>query len=151
MTYSDKIFIRETIDGKPAAEGTTVEPPRRKARTAASEATATAKASKRERPKADRFIWGIYVALLCISIVELFSASSSEVHGANVYEPLIRHCIFLGIGLVLVIWLQNIHFGYFSRFAPTIDVLSLGLLIFSTLFGADINGAQLAIKLAGFT
>lgn len=128
---TESIRIRKTVDGQPEAEqATTV---------------------KRVRPKADRFIWGIYLALLFISIIELFSASSSEVHGSNVYEPLIRHCIFLGIGLVLVIWLQNIHFGYFSRFASTLAILSLGLLVFSTLFGADINGAQRAIKIAGFT
>lgn len=155
MSNSDNILIRETIDGIPKDAGGM----NSRSRTGRSSDKASpagpgetqAKAEKRVRPKADRFIWGIYLALLCISIVELFSASSAEVHGSNVYEPLIRHCIFLGIGLVLVIWLQNIHFGYFSRFAPALAILSLGLLVFSTLFGADINGAQRAIKIAGFT
>ena len=154
MAYSDNIFIRETIDGLPK-ESDSPTPRTRAKRDAAAPAAVKAEpravAAKRVRPKADRFIWGIYVALLFISIIELFSASSAEVHGSNVYEPLIRHCIFLGIGLVLVIWLQNIHFGYFSRFASTLAILSLGLLVFSTLFGADINGAQRAIKIAGFT
>lgn len=153
MAYSDNIFIRETIDGQPTH--TAAETPPKRKRNQSADASVKGEtpsvSAKRVRPKADRFIWGIYVALLFISIVELFSASSSEVHGSNVYEPLIRHCIFLGIGFVLVVWLQNIHFGYFSRFASTLAILSLGLLVFSTLFGADINGAQRAIKIAGFT
>lgn len=101
--------------------------------------------------KADPFIWGIYLFLLVISIVELFSASSSEVTASNVYDPLIRHGIFLAIGLVLVIALQNIHYGYFSRFALFFALVSFLLLAFSTFFGAQINGAQRAIKVAGFT
>ncbi len=145
MSNSDNIHIRETVDGVPVDNApSTIR--RRRASKAAS-----ASDEPRERPKADRFIWGIYVALLFISIIELFSASSAEVRGSNVYEPLIRHCIFLGIGLALVIWIQNIHFGYFSRFASTLAILSLGLLVFSTLFGAEINGAQRAIRIAGFT
>ncbi|MDE5902124.1 MAG: FtsW/RodA/SpoVE family cell cycle protein [Muribaculaceae bacterium] len=145
MSNSDNILIRETVDGIP------VDPAPATARRRRAAKADSAKDEPRERPKADRFIWGIYVALLFISIIELFSASSAEVRGSNVYEPLIRHCIFLGIGLALVIWIQNIHFGYFSRFASTLAILSLGLLVFSTMFGAEINGAQRAIKIAGFT
>lgn len=150
MATTDKIFIRETVDGRPVDSGG-VKPARRRAGNSSGVKEELAVVAKRERPKADRFIWGIYVALLFISVIELFSASSSEVSGRNVYEPLIRHCIFLGIGLALVILIQNIHFGYFSRFASTLAILSLGLLVISTLFGAEINGAQRAIKIAGFT
>ena len=148
MSDSEKILIRETLDGEPVAQPPAAAAARRRntSRTPADSAS-----DKKVRPKADRYIWGIYLMLLFVSIIELFSASSSEVRGSNVYEPLIRHCIFLAMGLGLVIWIQTIHYGYFSRFASTLAILSLGLLVFSTLFGADINGAQRAIKIAGFT
>lgn len=150
MANNDKILIRQTIDG------VAVDPPLTSrgsagAATSSRRGETTAVVGKRRRPKPDRFLWGIYLALLFISVIELFSASSSEVSGSNVYEPLIRHCIFLGIGLVLVIWLQSIHFGYFSRFASTMAILSLVLLVISSFFGAEINGAQRAIRIAGFT
>ncbi len=103
------------------------------------------------RPKADPYIWGIYIMLLMVSVIELFSASSSEVSASNVYMPLIRHGIFLVIGLGCVLALQNTHYGYFSRFAWFFALLSLGLLIFSNFFGVEINGAQRAIRIAGFT
>ncbi|MBD5371326.1 MAG: FtsW/RodA/SpoVE family cell cycle protein [Bacteroides sp.] len=147
----ERIVIRETIDGRPVAASAAVAADAAPQESRIARARAEVGAVKSARPKADPYIWGIYLALLCISIVELFSASSSEVHGSNVYEPLIRHCIFLGIGFVGVLWLQNIHYVYFSRLASVLGVLSLGLLLLSTFFGADINGAQRAIKIAGFT
>ena len=152
MEQNDEILIRETIDGIPTEKrGSSGKASASKRRAGQAAGESSGKSDSKERPKADRFIWGIYLMLLFISVIELFSASSSEVQGSNVYAPLIRHCIFLGIGLALVIWLQNIHFGYFSRFASTIALLSLGLLVFSTLFGAEINGAQRSINIAGFT
>lgn len=103
------------------------------------------------RQKADPYIWGIYVMLLVVSVIELYSASSTEVSAANIYMPLIRHGIFLIIGLGCVIGLQNTHYVFFSRFAAVLALGSLGLLIVSNFFGVEINGAQRAIKIAGFT
>lgn len=101
--------------------------------------------------RADRYIWGIYIALLVVSIIELFSASSSEVSAENVYLPLLRHGIFLVLGLGIVLALQNIHYKYISHFAMLMAVVSLGLLLLSNFVGVEINGAQRAIKIAGFT
>ena len=101
--------------------------------------------------RADPYIWGIYIALLVVSVIELFSASSTEVSAANVYMPLIRHGIFLILGLGLVLLLQNVHYKHISHYAWVMAIASLGLLIMSNFFGIEINGAQRAIKIAGFT
>lgn len=137
-----KIVIKETVDGMPV-EGI------------AADSVATAIASPNPKataiPKSDPYIWGIYIMLLMISVVELFSASSSEVTGANVYMPLIRHGIFLVIGLGCVLGLQNIHYGYIARFATFFALISICLLVLSSFFGVRINDAQRAISIAGFT
>lgn len=133
---ADTITIRETIDGRE------VKP----------KATAPKTAKNIAEPRrADPYIWGIYIALLVISVIELFSASSSEVSASNVYMPLIRHGMFLVGGLGLVLLIQNIHYKNISRFAMFMAVISLGLLLFSNFFGIEINGAQRAVKIAGFT
>ena len=130
---SQDILIRETIDGqeKKSAEGR------------AKKAVA--------RQKSDPYIWGIYIMLLVVAVIELFSASSTEVSASNVYMPLIRHGIFLALGFGIVLLHQNIHYVMFSRFAAFFAILSLGLLLFSNFFGVEINGAQRAINIAGFT
>lgn len=122
----------------------------RSARSSADGATGkrAAKAVK-SRGKHDPYIWGIYIMLLMVSVIELFSASSAEVKASNIYYPLIRHGIYLAVGLGIVLFLQNIHYGYFSRFAWFLAIVSLGLLLYSSLFGANINGAQRAIRLVG--
>ncbi|MBD5208401.1 MAG: FtsW/RodA/SpoVE family cell cycle protein [Bacteroidales bacterium] len=102
-------------------------------------------------PRYDRFIWGIYILLLIISVIELYSASSSEVTARNIYEPLIRHGIFLGLGLLIVCWLQNWHYVYLSRLSGILAIGSFILLVYSSFFGIVINGAQRAIHVAGFT
>ena len=133
---AESIIIHETIDGQDINSSKTSAAPRK---------------VQIQPRRADPYIWGIYIALLVISVIELFSASSSEVSASNVYMPLIRHGIFLVLGLGLVLLIQNIHYKNISKFAMPLAVLSLLLLLFSNFFGIEINGAQRAIKIAGFT
>lgn len=112
-------------------------------------ASQAALVKKKGRP--DPYIWGIYIMLLIISVIELFSASSTEVSGSNVYGPLIRHGIFLMLGFGIVLWLQRTPYTIINKFAWAIALLSLGLLLLSSFMGVSINGAQRAISIAGIT
>ncbi len=101
--------------------------------------------------KSDPYIWGIYILLVVISVIELYSASAAEVVGTNVYAPLIRHGMFLGIGFVLLYLVQRMHYGYITRAAVVIGILSWLALFYSTFMGVEINGAQRAFMLGPFT
>lgn len=103
------------------------------------------------RRKADPYILGIYLLFIVISVIEIFSASSTEVKADNIYGPLKRHALFLMMGMLIVYGLQRIHYGYLRKYAVALGVLSLFLLIFASFFGANINGAQRAILIGGFT
>lgn len=140
--------IRETIDGESISSTGRAEGGSAVAEVAAAAARAK-KATKPSRP--DPYIWGIYILFLLISVVELFSASSSEVSGSNVYSPLIRHGIFLLLGVGIVLGLQKIHYVVLRRLAWIVAIISLGLLILSSMIGVEINGAQRAINIAGMT
>ena len=127
------ITIRETIDGQEVSK------------------PKTSKTGELRHRKSDPYIWGIYIALLVVSVIELFSASSTEVSASNVYSPLIRHGIFLVLGLGIVLVMQKIPYIRISNMATWMAILSLGLLMFSNFFGVEINGAQRAIRIAGMT
>ena len=141
MADSDKLYnleVTETVDGIPVGE------------------TVAAAAAKPLKPMAkvrrpDRYLWGIYLMLLVISVIELFSASSSEVQTANVYSPLIRHACFLLMGLGIVLWLQRTPYTRIARCSWLFAAVSLVLLIMSSLIGININGAQRALRIAGMT
>ncbi len=140
QTEIEGLNIRESIDGRPInRQGKS-----KKASRKASEEVVTAL-------KSDPYIWGIYIFLVVISIIELYSASAAEVVSTNVYAPLIRHGMFLGIGFVLLYLLQRTHYGYIRRFAGIIGVLSWFALAYSTFMGVEINGAQRAFMLGPFT
>ena len=147
MVQNDGIVIRETVDGVPG----TLEEKRQKT---------VGRTQKKDEPvgempkaqrKSDPYIWGIYLLFLVISVIEIFSASSMEVKANNIYGPLLRHGIFLFLGLLIVLGIQKLHYYVFNRLAWSLGIISLGLLIIASLFGANINGAQRAIMIAGFT
>ncbi len=137
---SGGIYIRETIGGVPTEKPSA---PRRSSRRGAD-------AAKPAR-KSDPYIWGTYILLVIVSIIELYSASATEVVGTNVYGPLIRHCLFLGIGFALLYLLQRMHYGYIARFAVPIGLLSLGALPNSTFAGVEINSTHRAFMIRPFT
>lgn len=153
------LIIRDTIDGRPEDEG--LYPTLDDAAAAASAADvsvrkrvarkASAAAPAADTLKSDPYIWGIYVMLLVASTIELFSASSSIVSSTNVYSPLIGHGIFLLLGLGLAFVLQRVKYVFFRRWSVILAVVSLIMLVYATYAGEEINGAQRAFKLLGFT
>lgn len=137
------LYIRESIGGIP------VEPEKGQAKV--KKGSRKAGETVAATLKSDPYIWGIYLMLVLISIIELYSASASEVVGTNVYAPLMRHGMFLGIGFVLLYIVQRTHYAYIARFAGLIGVLSWLALAYSTFMGVEINGAQRAFMLGPFT
>ena len=141
----DSIIIKETVDGIASTKDTaTLE-------TQPSSASNDAVSAIKPRRKADPYILGIYLVFIVISLIEIFSASSMEVKADNIYGPLKRHAIFLMMGILIVYGLQRIHYVYLRNWAWPLGILSLGLLIFSSFFGANINGAQRALMIGSFT
>ncbi len=155
----EELEIRETVDGNATATGGRRELTRAEIREAVKAERAEAQAAENSKTAAlakkkgrpDPYIWGIYIMLLMISVVELFSASATEVSGANVYGPLIRHGMFLVLGFGIVLWLQKTPYTIINKFAWAFAILSLGLLVLSSFMGVEYNGAQRAIRVAGMT
>ena len=140
----DTIIIKETVDGVADVEAAAI---------ARKEALAKVNADSGlvPRRKADPYILGIYLVFIVISLIEIFSASSTEVKADNIYGPLKRHATFLVAGMFIVYALQRIHYGYLRNWAWVLGIGSFALLVFASFFGANINGAQRAIMIGSFT
>ncbi len=116
--------------------------------TAPAPAAPAAQAPAVEAPKrTDKQIWGIYIALVIISLVELYSASSHEVTATSIMAPIVRHAGFLFIGLVIMLTLQNIHYKHFLRWIMTFAIISGGLMLLTLFVGDYINGARRSISI----
>ena len=101
------------------------------------------------KKRTDRYIWGIYLLLL-VSLVELFSASSQEVTADNIYGPIIRHAQFLGIGLLIMLGLQRLHYRWIYFCTPAFVVASIGAMVLVLLVGVNINGARRGLGIGSF-
>lgn len=105
----------------------------------------------RPRPRIDRKIWGIYIGLVIVSLIELYSASSREVTAGNILSPLVRHAGLLGLGCLIMIGLQRVHYQRFNQFAWLIVIGSI-IVTFITMFWGDVvNGARRSITLVFFS
>lgn len=151
-TKERTIQLKETVDGIPVEEyiasrkGSDTSPrtSRRKSPSKTSDDAS--------RLKSDPYIWGFYIFILAFSTIELYSASSFEVTSSNVYAPLIRHGMFLLLGLGIVLWFQKLHYRVFRKWARTFALVSLVLLLWVTFGGGiTINGADRAMRIAGIT
>ncbi len=98
----------------------------------------------------DPWIWGIYIALIIISIIESYSASSREIAAQGIYVPIIKQCIFLGAGAIGVFWLQRLDYNkplFLYLMIPGLAVVTVISLIYVMFFGEIINGARRAMTI----
>lgn len=103
--------------------------------------------------RGDKHIWGIYIFLCLISIVELYSASSREVAkaGFGVYGTILRHGALLTIGFFIIYYLQKTPYQRFYRWIIWFSLISTGMMIYALLFGERINGATRSFSLILFS
>jgi len=101
------------------------------------------------RTRTDMYIWGSYIALLIVSVIELFSASSQEVQIDNIYGPIMRHAAFLAVGLVMMFILQRTYFLKLYYIIPFFVFASLILMVWVLVGGININGVKRAVRIAG--
>lgn len=101
--------------------------------------------------KGDKVIWSVFIILCVISLVEIFSATSTIVYRQqNQWGPILRHTMFLigGVGVILLI--HNIPYRYFSSLIFVL-LAAIVLLILTPFIGTSINNADRWISFMGFT
>ena len=98
----------------------------------------------------DPWIWGIYFTLIIISIVESYSASSRMITTASVYTPVIKQCLFLGVGAFFVFVLHRWDYNdskFLYAMIPGLALFTIFTLIYVMVAGEVINGAQRVMKI----
>ncbi len=102
--------------------------------------------------KGDKGIWMVFFFLCLISIIEVFSASSTlSFKSHNYMGPIIYHAGTILFGIVITIVTLNIPCRYFKLTTPIFLLLSYATLLWVLFFGESINGANRVIQLPGFT
>ncbi len=95
----------------------------------------------------DVYIWGTFCFLLIVSIIELFSASSQEVHVGDIYGPIIRHGRFLLMGVLIMLGIERVHFRVLYHAIPIFVIVSILMMIWVLIGGVRVNGVKRAFML----
>lgn len=101
--------------------------------------------------KADKHIWGIFIALCIISVIELYSASSREVASSSlgVMGPILRHLVMLTGGFGIVWFLSRRHYSVFIPATLVFALISVVMMLYVMFFGEIVNGARRSLTILG--
>ena len=100
--------------------------------------------------RGDTTLWLVFLFLCIISVIEMYSASSTLAYKAvNTTVPILRHVGFLFGGALLVFFVHMIPYKYIRLLAYLGVILSIVLLIFVLLKGKSENDATRWIEIFG--
>ncbi len=101
--------------------------------------------------KGDPFIWGIYISLIIISMIECYSASSQEISGTGLtmYQPILKHLMMLFGGWILLFIIQRIHYKKLPPAILFFSFLTVVSMVTVLFVGDSINGAKRSFTLPG--
>lgn len=106
----------------------------------------------RENIKGDHLIWFVVALLSVWGVLAIYSSTCSLAYreqGGNTEYYLIKHVGILLMGLFLM-WLTHmVDFQYYSRPAKYLVYLAILLLIYTLIFGNDLNHAKRSITIPG--
>lgn len=96
--------------------------------------------------RGDSKIWIIYVILICISFVEIFSATAQLANkAANASDPAFSHIKNLFLGLIFLLMTQSMSLKSFKAWDKTLYVLGFLAFCATIVMGAEQKGAARSI------
>ncbi len=102
--------------------------------------------------KGDRGIWVIVALLTLASVLAVYSSTGTiafRYNGGHAEIYMIKHVVIAMLGLFLCYLCYNTHYTVYSKLAPIIFILSIPLLLYTMLFGPEINDAHRWISIPG--
>jgi cell division protein FtsW len=101
--------------------------------------------------RGDRVIWVVFLLFCCISIVEVYSASSTLTFRQDYWQPISRHVMFLLGGLGALLLIHAIPARYFSAFGVVLLPFAWGLMLLALVLGEPVNESYRWVNLFGIT
>ena len=102
--------------------------------------------------RGDKVVWVVFMLLLLISVVEVFSAASMLTYGkADYWQPVREHSINLLLGLVVVYVLHLFPYRYYKAVPIILVPVSIGMLVWVLVKGTAVNDANRWIDLGFIT
>ncbi|MBL7941946.1 MAG: FtsW/RodA/SpoVE family cell cycle protein, partial [Flavobacteriales bacterium] len=102
-----------------------------------------------QKLQGDRVIWMVALFLSIVSLLAVYSSISTLAvkHEGSTASILIKHGCMLAVGMGLMYYVHRMHYKYFSRMSMILIWVAVLLLIYTLLFGSNLNNADRWIRL----
>ena len=104
--------------------------------------------------KGDKVIWIVALILGVISVIVVYSATSVLVvskYEGNTGRMMMKHLGMLLFGFLMMIAASSVNYKRYAKIALLLMIPSLALLLYTLVFGRNINDASRSINLGGFS
>jgi cell division protein FtsW len=101
------------------------------------------------KTKGDRVIWAIVVILTIASLLLVYSSTGSLAYRMNksTESYLFKQLAFIILGILIIYFAHRINYTIYSRVAIILFLVSVPLLLYTLLFGVQLNAGSRWIKL----
>ncbi|MCY7293184.1 MAG: FtsW/RodA/SpoVE family cell cycle protein, partial [Ferruginibacter sp.] len=102
-----------------------------------------------KKTKGDRVIWAIVIILTLASLLLVYSSTGSLAYrmSKSTESYLFKQFAFIMLGLMIIYFAHRINYTIYSRVALILFLISVPLLIYTLLFGVQLNAGSRWIKL----
>jgi cell division protein FtsW len=102
-----------------------------------------------KRTKGDKFIWAIVVILTLASLLLVYSSTTSLAYRMSKSSEsyLFKQFAFIILGLIIIYFAHRINYTIYSKVAKFLFLISIPLLLYTLLFGVELNAGSRWIKL----
>jgi len=101
--------------------------------------------------KGDRWIWLIIILLSLISVLAVYSATGTLAYkrGVGSESLMFKHMMFIVFGFVLIYFAHLLNYRYYAGISKVLMVITIPLLLYTLLFGSNVNDASRWIAIPG--
>ncbi len=100
--------------------------------------------------KGDKVIWAIVFILTILSFLAVYSSTGTlayKYQGGDTAHYMIRHGIFLLVGLLLMYFAHLVRYTFYSRIFQIAFFIAVPLLLLTLVFGLNLNDARRSLPL----
>lgn len=104
--------------------------------------------------RGDKVIWIVALILAIISLIVVYSATSAlavSKYQGDTGKVLMKHLAMILFGFVMMILASRLNYKHYAKIALLLMIPCLALLLYTLVFGRNINDASRSINVGGFS
>lgn len=104
--------------------------------------------------RGDKVIWIVALLLAIISLIVVYSATSAlavKKYEGDTGVALMKHLTMILFGFLMMILASRVNYKHYAKIAWLLLIPCLALLLYTLIFGQDLNDANRSIKVGGFS